>query len=115
MMVDTARMASYGLLGAALLNFILSLIMGVSMKFLWNLFATIQIIIHMAFINMPVPSHVIMCFSELIGIANLNMIPRDQIKLVLDNFVVSEMIEQKNQIMTLDIFKIPISYFHNLS
>lgn len=84
------------IIGIALLNFILSLVMGVSMKLLWNLFATMQIITHMSLINMPVPSHVILCNQALIDIANLNMIPKEELKTIFNKFVVSEVIESKN-------------------
>ena len=95
-MGKTADLASFGILGIALFNFILSLVIGVSMKFLWNLFATMQIITHMGLINMPLPSHLTLCLATLIDIANLNMIPKDNLKAVLDKFVISEIIAQKN-------------------
>lgn len=75
-MGKTANVQSFGVLGLALLNFFLSLFMGVSMNLLWSLLSTMQIITHMGLINMPIPQHVTLCFSSLIEIANLNMIPK---------------------------------------
>lgn len=50
----------------------------------------------MGLINMPMPSHLTLCLAALIDIANLNMIPKEDLKNTLDKFVVSEVIAQKN-------------------
>ncbi len=50
----------------------------------------------MVLINMPIPSHVETCYKELIEIANLNMIPKQDIKAFMDRFVFSEVVNTKN-------------------
>ena len=45
-----------GLLSFTLLTFILSLILGISMKFVWSLFATLQLVLNLPLIGMPIPS-----------------------------------------------------------
>lgn len=98
------RYARDSMIAATIFNLILSLIMGISMKFLWNLFLTMQVITHMVLINMPIPTHVETCFKELIEIANLNMIPKQDINNFLDRYIFSEVLNTKNQIQTMDIF-----------
>ena len=76
-----------GVIGVTIINFILSLVMGFSMKVLWSLFATLQLVLNLTLIGMPVPAIVMSCYASLIGIANLNMIPKAYIEDFLSHFV----------------------------
>ncbi|CDW74457.1 UNKNOWN [Stylonychia lemnae] len=96
--------ASTALTGAIGSNIFLSLVLGLSLKKLWMLIQTLQIIVHLPLLQIPLPSNVIFCFSSIIDISNMNIIPKKYIKDILGVF----MKDQKNGIQenfkVMDIF-----------
>ncbi|CDW77820.1 UNKNOWN [Stylonychia lemnae] len=59
-------------------------VLGLSLKKLWMLIQTLQIIVHLPMLQVPLPANVIFCFSQIIDISNLNVIPKQYIKEVLN-------------------------------
>ena len=53
--------------------------LGLSLKQLWALMNTLQIITHMPMLNVPFPSNIQMIISSLKDISNMNIIPQDYI------------------------------------
>ena len=65
------------MLSVGVANFLISLFLGLSMKFVWNLLATLQILVHLSLIDISIPVDVTNIFASLKDIANLNIIPDD--------------------------------------
>ena len=72
--------------------------MGFSMKFLWNLFATLQLVLNLPLIGMPIPQLIMSCYASLIDIANLNMIPKAKVSAFLDKFVANQILPASSQL-----------------
>jgi len=62
------------------LNIVLSLFLGVSLKKVWMLMNTLQILVNMPLLNIPMTSNVLYLFQALIDLSNFNFIPKEQIK-----------------------------------
>ena len=57
------------------LNFFLELFLGLSLKKLWMLINTLQIIVHLPLLGVELPANVKFCFNSLINISNLEILP----------------------------------------
>ncbi|CDW71772.1 UNKNOWN [Stylonychia lemnae] len=79
---STAALQSFGssssntLVGSVMLNFFLALALGLSLKQLWMLINTLQIICAMPLLQMQIPSNFILFAQSLKDISNLNIIPK---------------------------------------
>ena len=60
-------------------NLALSMILGLSMKYLWNLINTLQIITHIPMLNISLPANLLICLKTIIEVSNLSIIPRSLI------------------------------------
>ena len=66
--------------GAVSTNLILSLFLGVSLKKVWMLMNTLQILVNIPLMSVTLPSNVIYMFQTLIELTKFNFIPKDKIK-----------------------------------
>ncbi|CDW88884.1 UNKNOWN [Stylonychia lemnae] len=82
-LLSAATASSNALSGAISINFILSMIMGISLKNLWMLLNTLQIMVHIPLLNIPLPSNTIFMFSQVIEISKMNLIPKSYLKQVI--------------------------------
>ena len=57
-------------------NIILSVVLGVSMKKLWMMISSLQIIINYPLLKIPMPSNFLQILSSLVDIVNLGLIPK---------------------------------------
>ncbi|CDW90296.1 UNKNOWN [Stylonychia lemnae] len=80
LMEGTTKQASSVLMGSLGFNVILQIVLGFSMKKLWMLINTLQILVHIPMLQIPMPANAILCFQALIDISNLQVIPKEQIK-----------------------------------
>jgi hypothetical protein len=66
--------------GAVSTNLILSLFLGVSLKKVWMLMNTLQILVNIPLMTLSLPSNVIYTFQTLIELTKFNFIPKDKVK-----------------------------------
>ena len=72
--------AGTAMTGAVSTNLILSLFLGVSLKKVWMLMNTLQILVNTPLMTVTLPSNVIYMFQTLIELTKFNFIPKDKIK-----------------------------------
>ena len=60
---------------AILTNTSLSFFLNISMKNLWNLVTTLQLITHLPLLNIYIPGNAVEVMKAFISISNLNLIP----------------------------------------
>ncbi len=87
MLAGASVAASGAVTGAITTNIFLSIVLGVSIKKLWMLISTLQIIVHFPMLGISLPSNVLLCFSMIIEVSNLNIIPKKYIKQLIGAFV----------------------------
>lgn len=66
-------------------NLILSVLLGVSMKRLWMLMNTIQILCNIPLLSIALPANALFTFQSLIEISKLNFIPKDTFDSILSH------------------------------
>ena len=69
------KKAGAALSGSVAVNVILSLVLGFSLKQLWLLMNTLQIITHMPLLNFTFPSNFILFTDTLKSISNMDILP----------------------------------------
>ena len=79
-------------MGTFAANMFLYPILSVTIKFLWNLFMALQIIVNLNLINLVYPIQMTILFENLVNIANFKIIPTDMIvstykRWISENFV----------------------------
>ena len=100
-----AEAASGTLIATITINIVLSIVLGVSMKRLWTMINTIQIITHYPMQSISYPSNALLCFKSIVDVANMNIIPKAYIKKVLSSIVVDSSNGVKESFKLMDIFK----------
>eukprot|EP00347_Sterkiella_histriomuscorum_P009613 403340537 len=103
---------STAMTGIVTLNVILSLVMGLSLKKLWQLIQTLQIIVHLPLLQVPLPSNVISAFKAIIDVSNLNIIPKEYIKKILSVFMQDTGSSAKENFKQMDIFQKQFSHLY---
>ena len=104
--LDKAATAASGTLIATIsINIVLAIVLGVSMKKLWTMINTIQIITHYPMQSISYPSNALLCFKSIVDVANMNVIPKAYIKKVLSSFLVDSSDGVKESFKQMDIFK----------
>ncbi|CDW88878.1 UNKNOWN [Stylonychia lemnae] len=58
-------------------NFALSIILSISMRQLWKLVNTLQLITYIPMLSVALPQNAMICFNSLIQISNLDLIPKE--------------------------------------
>ena len=66
--------------GAISFNFALAIFLGVSLKHLWMLMSSLQIIVNIPMFNIILPGNLLVVTSTLVDISNFNLIPLEPIK-----------------------------------
>eukprot|EP00347_Sterkiella_histriomuscorum_P020476 403337656 len=74
---------------AILTNTGLSFFLNISMKNLWNLVTTLQLITHLPLLNIYIPGNAVEVMKAFISISNLNLIPKDLTKSIFDSIIPS--------------------------
>ncbi|TNV87725.1 hypothetical protein FGO68_gene8186 [Halteria grandinella] len=69
---------------------------GFSMKKLWQLISTLQILVHYPLLNLPMQANVMMVLKGIKDISNLNIIPKDMIKPIINSIVRDQADELKD-------------------
>eukprot|EP00347_Sterkiella_histriomuscorum_P020892 403336060 len=113
-LIETSENAATALTGVISLNFFLSLVMGVSLKNLWMLLNTLQIMVHMPLLSIPLPSNCIYLFKSVKNLADLDFIPKEYIKSYVLNLFGRDSSSEKeinDTYSDLDIFQNPLSKF----
>ena len=64
--------------GAITMNLGLSVVLGLSLKQLWMLMNTLQILTNLPLLELSLPSNVVMVAQSLRDISNMNLIPQAQ-------------------------------------
>ncbi|CDW80617.1 UNKNOWN [Stylonychia lemnae] len=82
-----ADVASSSITGSTTINLILSIVLGVSMKNLWMLLNTLQILVMIPLLWLSLPANITIMCKALIDIANLNFIPKDTINEYVRKFL----------------------------
>ena len=67
------------MMGTLAINVFLFPIFSFALKFLWNLFMTLQIIVNLNLLDLVYPIQESILFENLINIANFKIIPKDMI------------------------------------
>lgn len=73
-------MAGKTVTGAVSMNIFLSIFLGVSLKKVWMLMNTLQILTNIPLMSFALPSNVIFTYQTLIELAKFNFIPKDTVK-----------------------------------
>ncbi len=76
------KIASATLLASFSLNLALAFTFGISLKYLWNLMNTFQLVVALPLLSIVYPANYVLLCQTLTNIANLNVIPKDDIKKV---------------------------------
>lgn len=64
------------LMSSVVANIMMSFFLGLSMKQIWNLINTLQILCHIPMLNITIPSNLMECLETIIDIANISIIPK---------------------------------------
>lgn len=101
-----ASSANSALTGAVTTNIFLSLFLGVSMKKMWMMITTLQIIVHLPMLKILLPANTIMCFKTIVDISNMNIIPKAWINAALGVFISNSGSDEevKGNFKQMDIF-----------
>ena len=60
-----------------IVNLVLAILVKASMKMIWGIINTMQIITYMSWMNMKMPQNVVVCLKTIHDISNLSIIPKD--------------------------------------
>lgn len=72
----SAEVASYAVTGAISSNMILTVVLGVSMKKVWMMISSLQIIVHYPMLKIPLPANFVRILESCIDIVNLGLVPK---------------------------------------
>eukprot|EP00347_Sterkiella_histriomuscorum_P014977 403358784 len=115
MLQSLSGSAGSSMTGTITANLALSVVMGLSLKQLWMLMNTLQIIVNLPMLQVSIPSNVVMLTSSLKDISNLNLIPKDMmnsmLSLIEQNDILSTIV---TVLMAFVIFSTPIMIFYIL-
>jgi hypothetical protein len=56
------------------------------MKKLWMMITTLQVMVHMPLLSIFIPSNAVMCFSAIVDISNMNILPKEYMDKILSVF-----------------------------
>eukprot|EP00347_Sterkiella_histriomuscorum_P005063 403358044 len=104
-LMKTADGATTALTSAVSVNFILSLFMGLSLKNLWMLLNTLQILVHIPLLKIALPSNSLYFFHSVNAIANLDFVPKDEIKRRILSFMSDGKSSVSGRFQVMDIFQ----------
>jgi hypothetical protein len=67
-------------------NLILSIVAGVSMKKLWTMISSLQIIVHYPMLKIAMPANLLKMLNAIVEIVNLGLVPKKYIKDFISKF-----------------------------
>ncbi|CDW85576.1 UNKNOWN [Stylonychia lemnae] len=105
LMEESGDLANTLIVGSIGLNFFLQMFLGMSMKKLWRLISTLQILVHLPMLSIPLPSNVVMVYTSLVDTSTLQLIPNAKIKQYLGGLMTSGTNQVKSQFQQMDIFQ----------
>ena len=82
----SATVASTALSGAVSTNLLLSIVAGVSMKKLWTMISSLQIIVHYPMLKIAMPANLLKMLNAIVEIVNLGLVPKKYIKEFISKF-----------------------------
>ena len=91
-------MASTALSSALSSNLILSIVAGVSMKKLWTMISSLQIIVHYPMLKIAMPANLLKMLNAIVEIVNLGLVPKKYIKEFIGKFVNETVYNSKNEV-----------------
>ena len=97
--MGTALVSSIGM------NMIVQMLLGFSMKKLWMLIGTLQIITHLAMLSIVFPSNALLCLNSLQDFSNMQLIPKQYVKSILGSLSNQGNSAQNSNFETMDIFE----------
>jgi hypothetical protein len=90
MLLSVAKLAGKAVTGAVSTNLVLSFILGVSLKKVWQLMNTLQILVNIPLMSVNLPANVIYMYQTLIELTKFNIIPKDKIKKYLNKVFIQK-------------------------
>ena len=78
--------ASSSMTSGLVANLFLSVLLGFSLKQMWKLLGTLQIITHITLLNIPLASNFQVCLESIVNISNLSIIPQSFIDSTVNFF-----------------------------
>lgn len=91
------------IVGAITINIFLAVLLGISMKKLWIMIGTIQIVTHFPLLLAPLPSNALLCLTALLDAANMNLIPKKYMTMAT-SFIVNTASQAQSKAGFSDIF-----------
>jgi hypothetical protein len=67
-------------------NLLLSIVAGVSMKKLWTMISSLQIIVHYPMLKIAMPANLLKMLNAIVDIVNLGLVPKKYIKDFISKF-----------------------------
>ena len=65
---------------------VLSMVAGVSMKKLWTMISSLQIIVHYPMLKIPIAANLLKFLNSVVDIVNLGLVPKKYVKQFIDKF-----------------------------
>lgn len=86
MVTKTFSAVSSSLESGIIVNAVLAVVLGASMKRMWALINTLQIITNIPYLGLVVPTNFQVCLTLIIEISNMNVIPPSVVNTIV-NFI----------------------------
>jgi hypothetical protein len=80
---------SNAVLGAITTSIVYSIVAGISVKKLWSMISTMQIITHYPMLSIPLPANVQIVLKALVDIANMGLLPKKYVKDLITSIIKS--------------------------
>ena len=77
---SSAIVASFALTSTLSSNLILSILLGVSMKKIWTMISSLQIIVHYPMLKIQMPANILQMLNSIVEIVNLSLMPKKYVK-----------------------------------
>eukprot|EP00347_Sterkiella_histriomuscorum_P005622 403355892 len=110
----TASVASSVLAVTMSFNIILQVVLGFSMKKLWRLINTLQILVHLPLLGISIPSNTLSFFKAMIDISNLQILPTAYVKVFVQSFYTSSAASVNDTFNSMDIFQYKNCFIHKI-
>ena len=106
---SVARVGGQALTGSVTLNIFLSIFLGVSLKRVWMLMNTLQILVSLPLLNFNLPSNALFLFQALVDLSNFNFLPKEKITGILKSIGLAKSVastgkEPSDSFQVMDIF-----------
>eukprot|EP00347_Sterkiella_histriomuscorum_P007330 403349364 len=87
LLASTVTSLGNSMTGSFAANIILSVVLGVSLKNLWTLMNTLQLLVYLPLMSISLPFNVLLMCQALIDVVNFNVIPKDLVKTYFTNYL----------------------------